>query len=159
MYNHLGDFMDKIKIIISSCLLGNNCKYNGLNNKNDEIIKLNTKFEFIEICPEVFGGLSIPRNPSEIKDGKVISNKGLDVTSNFTSGANKALDIARSNNIKYAILKDGSPSCGSSYVYDGTFSGTKVNGYGITAKLFIENGIKVYNEKEINKLLEELKLC
>ena len=142
------------KIIISACLLGENVKYNGLNNYNPLILKLKEKYELIPICPEVFGGLSIPRDPSEIKDNKVISSKGLDVTANFNNGAYKALKIAKDNNIKIAILKDGSPSCGSSYIYDGTFNHKKVNGFGITAKLFKDNGIKIYSENEIEELLK-----
>lgn len=142
------------KIIISACLLGENVKYNGLNNYNPLILKLKEKYMLIPICPEVFGGLSIPRDPSEIKDNKVISSKGLDVTANFNNGANKSLKIALDNNIKIAILKDGSPSCGSSYIYDGTFNHKKVNGLGITAKLFKENNIKIYSENEIEELLK-----
>lgn len=142
------------KIIISACLLGENVKYNGLNNYNPLILKLKEKYELIPICPEVFGGLSIPRDPSEIKGNIVISSKGLDVTSNFNNGANKSLKIAIDNNIKIAILKDGSPSCGSSYIYDGTFNHKKINGLGITAKLFEENNIKIYSENEIEELLK-----
>lgn len=142
------------KIIVSACLLGENVKYNGLNNYNPLILKLKEKYELIPICPEVFGGLSIPRNPSEINGDKVINNKGIDVTKEFIDGANKALKIALDNNIKIAILKDGSPSCGKNYIYDGTFTGTKVNNLGICAKLFKENNIVIYSEKEIEELLK-----
>ena len=142
------------KILISACLLGENVKYNGLNNYNPLILKLKEKYVLIPICPEVFGGLSIPRDPSEIKGNKVISNKGLDVTANFNDGANKSLKIAIDNNIKIAILKDGSPSCGSSYIYDGTFSHKKINGLGITTKIFKDNNIKIYSENEIEELLK-----
>lgn len=141
------------KILISACLLGINCKYNGKNNYNSLIEKLEENYILIPICPEQMGGLSTPRNPSEIKGNKVISSAGDDVTINFIAGANKALDIAKKENISIAILKEGSPSCGSNYIYDGTFNKTKVDGMGITARLLKNNNIKVYNENEIESLL------
>jgi len=144
------------KIIISSCLLGNNCKYNGLNNYNSLVEELKKYYELIPICPEVFGGLNIPRDPSEIKGDKVISINNKDVTKEFYLGANIALDIAKKNNIKIAILKEGSPSCGNNYIYDGTFTKTKINGSGITARLFKDNNIKIYTENEIDELLKLL---
>lgn len=142
------------KILISACLLGINCKYNGKNNYNSLIEKLKEKYILIPICPEQMGGLSTPRNPSEIKGDKVISSAGDDVTINFIAGANKALDIAKKDNISIAILKEGSPSCGSNYIYDGTFTKTKVDGMGITARLLKNNNIKIYNENEIESLLK-----
>lgn len=141
------------KILISACLLGINCKYNGKNNYNSLIEKLKEKYILIPICPEQMGGLSTPRTPSEIKGDKVISSVGDDVTINFIAGANKALDIAKNDNISIAILKEGSPSCGSNYIYDGTFTKTKVDGMGITARLLKNNNIKIYNENEIESLL------
>ena len=144
------------KIIISSCLLGNNCKYNGLNNYNSLVEELKKYYELIPICPEVFGGLNIPRDPSEIKGDKVISINNKDVTKEFYLGANMALDIAKKNNIKIAILKEGSPSCGNNYIYDGTFTKTKINGSGITARLFKDNNINIYTENEIDELLKLL---
>ncbi len=141
------------KILISACLLGINCKYNGGNNLNPLIEKLKKKYELVPICPEVMGGLSIPRDPSEIKEDRVISNKGVDVTSNYLSGAYQALQIVGLSNITKAILKDGSPSCGSTYIYDGTFTKNEISGMGITAKLLKENNIEIYNEKDIERLL------
>lgn len=142
----------KEKLLISACLCGKNTKYNGKNNKID-ISLLENKYDLVLICPEVMGGLSTPRNPSEIKGNKVYSNQGLDVTENFNLGAKLSLAIALNNNIKYALLKEGSPSCGVNRVYDGTFSGNKINGIGITTKLLKENGIIVYSEEGIAKLL------
>ena len=118
------------KLLISACLLGVNCKYNGKNNYNSQIEELKKKYELVPICPEVRGGLSIPRDPSEIKEDKVISKIGNDVTANFLSGAYQALQLVDISNIKIALLKDGSPSCGFTYVYDGTFTHTKVKGMG-----------------------------
>ena len=140
------------KLIVSACLLGKNCKYNGKNNYKDKIELLKDKFEIIPICPEVFGGLGIPRLKSEINNDRVINEEGIDVTRNFVLGANKALEVAQDS--KYALLKDGSPSCGSSMIYDGTFTQTKINGMGITAKLFKDNSIIIFNENEIEKLLD-----
>ena len=143
------------KLLISSCLIGNNTKYNGKNNYIKEIEQLKLKYELIPICPEVLGGLSIPRDPSEINNDKVISINGKDVTKEFNIGANKALNIALLNNIKYALLKDGSPSCGNTYIYDGTFKNNKINGIGITTKLLKSHNIKIYNENNLNELLKK----
>lgn len=142
------------KLLISACILGTNCKYNGKNNYNPLVEKLKERYILIPICPEEMGGLSTPRNPSEILNDKVISSKGDDVTNNFFDGANKALDIAKKENISKALLKEGSPSCGSNYIYDGTFTKTKINGMGITARLLKNNNIKIYTEDEIELLLK-----
>ena len=143
------------KLLISSCLIGNNTKYNGKNNYIKEIEQLKLKYELIPICPEVLGGLSIPRDPSEINNDKVISINGRDVTKEFNIGANKALNVALLNNIKYALLKDGSPSCGNTYIYDGTFKNNKIDGIGITTKLLKSHNIKIYNENNLNELLKK----
>lgn len=138
---------------MSSCLAGFNLKYNGKNNYNFLIEELKKKYELIYVCPEVDGGLSIPRDPSERIGDKVFSINGKDVTEEYNLGANKALKLAKEFNIKIAILKDGSPSCGKSYIYDGTFSHVKINRLGVTAELLTNNGIEVYTENEIDKLL------
>lgn len=136
----------KNNIIVSSCLLGNNCKYNGGNNKNLNVISLSDKYNLIEICPEVMGGLLTPRYPSEIVGDRVINTHGEDVTKEYTLGAQIALDVAKEFNCKYAILKSNSPSCGFGTIYDGTFSSTKIRGNGIAADLLFKNGIVVLNE-------------
>lgn len=143
----------KEKIIVSSCILGNNTKYNGGNNYNPLIEKIKEKYDIIIICPEVMGGLSTPRDPSEIKGDTVINNKGIDVTFEFNKGANIAYELALKHNIKKAILKDGSPSCGSIKIYDGTFSGNKIIGQGVAVKRLKELGIDIFTENEIEKLL------
>jgi len=130
-------------------------KYNGGSNKNNTILELSHKFLFVPLCPEQLGGLSTPRPPAEIIGEKVITINGIDVTENYLRGANEALYFAKIYNVKYAILKDGSPSCGSNYIYDGTFTGTKVAGMGITARLFRENGIKVFSERNLEAFLNE----
>ena len=140
-------------LLISSCLLGNNVKYNGKNNYIKEVELLKNKYNLIVICPEVMGGLPIPRIPSEILNDKVINKEGIDVTSNFIKGKDEAIKLVKKYNIKKALLKEGSPSCGSHYIYDGTFSGNKIEGYGITTKALKELGLDIYNENEIEKLL------
>ncbi len=148
----------KTKILISACLCGKNTKYNGKNNEIKEISKLKEVFDFVLICPEVMGGLSIPRNPSEIQKDKIISNQGKDVTKEYVLGAKRALQIACKNKIKFALLKEASPSCGSSLVYDGTFSNKKISGEGITTKRLREQGVMVFNETQIDELLDMVKL-
>ena len=137
-----------MKIGVSSCLLGINCKYNGQSNKNEGILKLKEKYELVPICPEVLGGLSTPRIPAEIIKDKVINKEGIDVTKNYNNGANKALQILKENNINIVILKSKSPSCGRDKVYDGTFSHVLIDGQGISAKLFSQNNITIYDEND-----------
>lgn len=137
-------------VLISACLCGCNCKYNGKNNLNEKCLKILKEKKGIPVCPEQLGGLKTPRVPSEIKEEKVITKDLEDVTKNFVNGAKEALKLAKLVDCKIAILKDGSPSCGSNYIYDGSFTGNKVEGRGITAKLLEENGIKVISENELD---------
>ncbi len=141
------------KILISACLIGENCKYNGGNNLNPKIEALLEKYDLIPFCPEVEGGLEIPRNPSEIKGESVFMDNGKDVTENFRKGAKKAVMLALFLKVKIAVLKERSPSCGTHQIHDGSFTNTLIDGMGITAKLLKENGIAVYSEDEIDKLL------
>lgn len=141
----------KKKAIISACLLGLDCRYDGGNNYvgDEKIKKLKENYELIPVCPEAYGGLTTPRVPSEIAGDKVVSRLGADVTNEFIKGAAAALYLAKLFDCDCAILKANSPSCGSGTVYDGTFSGTLTEGYGVTAKLLKENGICVIDENEI----------
>lgn len=141
-----------MKILVSACLLGENCKYNGTNNKNENVIALEKKHTLIPICPECFAGLPIPRVPSEIKDGKVFSKDGEDLTEAFNDGAEKALYIAEEAGCRIAVLKERSPSCGFGKIYDGSFSGKLINGNGITAHLLYEHGITVLGESQVKKI-------
>lgn len=149
--------------LISACLCGVNCKYNGKNNYNEKCDELFKSGKAILICPEQLGGLTTPRVPSELlskaedvikNNGKVITKDGLDVTSNFVKGAKEVVEIAKKLPISTAILKEGSPSCGVNYVYDGSFNGIKIKGNGITAEMLKEIGIKTLSEKdlEVNSL-------
>lgn len=141
----------KGKILVSACLYGQNCKYDGTNNllKDPIFMHLKNEGRLVCVCPEQLGGLSTPRVPCEIKDGKVFNKEGKDVTQSFNEGAQKALEIAKKNNVRVAIFKESSPSCGSKRIYDGTFSNEKISGMGICARLLIENGIPVFNENEV----------
>lgn len=144
----------KIKILVSACLLGSDCKYNGKNNKDERVVALGDKFDLVPVCPECFGGLPTPRTPAEIKDGRVITKLGDDVTKQFSDGANHTLYIAKELNCPAALLKEKSPSCGYGKVYDGTFTGTLCSGNGITADLLSQNEIMVFGESEVNKLVD-----
>lgn len=145
-----------INILVSACLLGENCKWNGRNNSRENIIKLKEKYNLIPFCAEVLGGLPTPRIPSEIRGNKVFNQVELEVTQFFTRGAQKALEVAISNNCKYAILKDHSPSCGVTKVYDGTFSRNLIEGQGITARLLQRNKIKVFSDENVDELIKLL---
>jgi uncharacterized protein YbbK (DUF523 family) len=141
------------KVLISSCLLGENVKYDGTNNsitQNQFIQKLKSLNLLISICPEVEGGLPTPRIPVEIIDKNAINKNGEDKTKEFKLGALKALETASSNSIKMAIMKSRSPSCGVGQIYDGTFSRNLVEGDGISAALLKANGIKVFSENELD---------
>ena len=135
-------------ILVSACLTGKNCKYNGKNNKCDKVIDFLKDKEYTEICPECMGGMSVPRIPSEICGNKVISKNGEDVTSYFLKGAEKTVKIAKSHKNVTAILKQGSPSCGFGRICDGTFTGTKIKGMGVTAKALNELGITILTEED-----------
>lgn len=145
----------KPKLLVSACLLGENCKYNGGNNYTQEVADLKDKFELIPICPECFGGLPIPRVPNEIINGRTISKNGEDFTAEYEDGAEKSLYIANESYCCYAVLKERSPSCGFGKIYDGTFSGKLIDGNGITADLLDKNGIRIFGESKISKLLDE----
>ena len=130
-------------ILVSACLCGINCKYNGKNNYNEEVFKLVKDGFAIPVCPEQLGGLTTPRIPSEIKDGRVINKEGIDVTDNFIKGANEVLELCKKLNITKVILKSKSPSCGKGKIYNGNFDGTLVEGNGILTEILLKNNIEV----------------
>lgn len=139
-------------ILVSACLLGINCQYNGESDFTKELLEfLKDKGDFIAVCPEVLGGLPIPRDGAEIVGDKVKTVKGNDVTKEFLNGAERVLKFAKENNVDLAILKTKSPSCGVGTIYDGTFSRKLIEGDGITAALLRKNGIKVMTEKDLLK--------
>lgn len=144
------------KILISRCFLGENVRYNG------KTIPLNHRLltlwqqqnRLIAICPEVSGGLSVPREPAEQhpSSGKIITVSNIDVSAQFNLGAKKALALCRQHNIRFALLKESSPSCGSTLIYDGSFSNHKIVGQGVTSMLLTQQGIKVFSENNIEEL-------
>ena len=151
----------EIKVLISACLLGDNVKYSGGNNLTPELVTLLEKYnvKIVKICPECFAGLTIPRVPSEIREDKVFGKDGRDITEEFLTGAEKTYEVAKRKQVDFAILKERSPSCGSSYIYDGSFSGNVIQGQGLTAKKLSKENIIIFSEEnleEIKDYLEEL---
>ncbi len=141
-----------MKIMVSACLLGENCKYNGGNNRNEKLLGMLSGHEVIPVCPEVLGGLPVPRIPAEIQNGRVMNRKGEDVNDAFHSGAQKALEIAKQTNPGMIILQSRSPSCGVKEVYDGTFSGTLIPGQGIFAEMAQKAGFRVVDVEEVKSI-------
>ena len=143
------------KVIISACLLGVRCRYDGKSNKLPEetLEMLRERYELIPVCPECYGGLTTPRTPSERLGGGVVSKTGADVTEQFQRGAEAALYLAGLFGAKLAILKKNSPSCGSGTIYDGSFTGKLVPGDGVAAEKLRAAGITLYGESEIEKLI------
>lgn len=142
-------------ILVSACLAGLNCKYNGKNNYNEKIFNLVKEGKAIPICPEQLGGLTTPRTPSEIKyinnERRVITKDGVDVTEEYEKGALEVLELAKKLNVTKVILKDRSPACGKGKIYDGTFTSNLVNGNGILTDLLLENNIDVISLEEYIK--------
>ncbi len=158
-----------IKVLVSACLIGERVRYNGEVMSHDSSILAHWQSQglVVPFCPEVAAELSVPRPSAEITDGdgisvlrgyaRVMNIDGQDVTEYFLDGAYKALDLVRSQGIKLAILKEGSPSCGSTYIYDGSFSGAHKPGKGVTVALLEEKDIRVFSGREISKAAAYLK--
>ena len=138
-------------ILVSACLLGKACRYDGKSKPCGRVIALSGTYNLIPVCPEVMGGLPTPRTPSEICGERVLMKDGRDVTENYNRGAQKALEIARENACTVAILKEKSPSCGSGLIHNGLFDGGLVEGDGIATQLLKKNGIRVLGESEITE--------
>ena len=141
-----------MKILISACLLGENCKYSGGSNLNKDLVDLLEGQDLVPVCPEVMGGIPTPRDPSEITEGRVITNKGKDVTEEFTRGARLALEKALNKGVDLAILQPRSPSCGVKEIYDGSFSGKLILGQGIFASLLTKEGIPTLDSDELESI-------
>lgn len=131
-----------MKIMVSACLLGVNCKYNGGNNYHESVAEYLKGHEVIPVCPEILGGLPVPRVPSEIVEGVVMSREGRNVDREFRLGAELALKKAREEGVELVILQSRSPSCGLGRIYDGSFTGRKTEGNGIFAELLLKNGFR-----------------
>jgi len=141
-----------MKILVSACLVGENCKYNGKNNYNEKLCEFLKIHQVVTVCPEVLGGLPTPRIPSEIVNGEVINKEGITVDKEFRLGAEKAFQIAMDEKVDLAILQSRSPSCGVKEIYDGTFSKTKIPGSGVFARMLIEAGVKVLDLEEFENV-------
>lgn len=158
------------KVLVSACLLGDLVRYDGtaLISEDQTLTQWRKEGRLVSICPEVAGGLPVPRSRAEIVHGdghmvlngrsSVISITGQDVTRFFLTGAQKALELARSYNIRLAVFKEGSPSCGSGYIYDGSFSGIKKPGNGVAAALLDKNGVRVFSERNISEARKYLQM-
>lgn len=138
-----------MKIAVSACLLGENCKYNGGNNYNEKLAEFLKGHEVVGVCPEVLGGLPTPRLSSEIVDGVVRHKNGTSVDEEFRKGAEVSLKIVKEFGAELVILQSRSPSCGVGTIYDGTFSKTLISGDGIFVRLLKENGIRVMDVKDL----------
>jgi uncharacterized protein YbbK (DUF523 family) len=151
----------KEKLLISGCLAGLSCRYDGRSKPHPRLEDLKRRYDLIPVCPEQAGGLSTSRIPNELQAsaadilsgrGKVKNQAGEDCTENFIRGASETLKVVRLLEIKIALLKDGSPSCGKNRVYNGTFSGKSIPGMGITAQVLSDEEIDIYSEDEINRM-------
>ena len=144
-----------MKILVSACLLGINCKYDGGNNLSEWLIRLAEQHELIPVCPETLGGLKAPRSPCEIVNGVVMNRDGECVDSAFRTGAEAALRIAMEQSVGCAILQSRSPSCGVNEIYDGTFTGKRIKGQGVFAFLLAQNGFPVF---DVADAMEKIRL-
>lgn len=141
-----------MKIMVSACLLGENCKYSGGNNRDDTVLALIKGHLVVSVCPEQLGGLATPRPCAERCDDRVMNTAGEDVTKEYTLGAERTVSIAREEQIDLAILQPRSPSCGCGIIYDGTFSGRLIPGDGITANALKRNDFPVFSGNEPEKI-------
>ena len=153
------------KILVSMCVLGHPVRYNGSAKTaaHEMLERWQREGRLVPVCPELAGGLSVPRPPAEIANGeagqrvlagaaRIVDVHGTDVTAQFVDGAQTALALAHAHDCRFAILADGSPSCGSSFIYDGSFTGRRHAGAGITAALLRDHGIEVFADTEIDAL-------
>lgn len=140
---------NKTNVLISMCLCGVHCRYDGRDVHFEAFDHLSDFVNLIPICPEIMGGLPTPRPPAEKIDNRIVTNEHEDVSEQYVRGAFTALSIAKKFKCNVAILKEYSPSCGVNKIYDGSFTGRKIEGLGVTAKLLIDNGLEVYSDEDI----------
>lgn len=136
-------------ILVSACLLGENCKYNGSNNLNERVLRFVEGHEVLPVCPEMLSGLGAPRKPVELRDGRVVTADGDDCTDAFREGVRKALDGIAGRQIDLAILQSRSPTCGVKQIYDGSFSRQKIDGQGLLARALKERGIPLMDAEDV----------
>lgn len=145
-----------MNILVSACLLGVECRYNGKGELDPQVKALLDSHHLIPVCPEIMGGLATPRTPAERRNGRVVTRDGQDVSLAYEKGAAQTLKLAKLYGCSAAVLKERSPSCGSGRIYDGTFTGQLTDGEGVCAGLLRAHGINVYGESQIHRLLEEI---
>jgi len=138
-----------MKVLVSACLMGSNCKYNGGNNLNKKVMDFLKDKEVFPVCPETAGGLSVPRSPAEIVNGTVTTKDGKDVDREFRLGAERIMKKLQDEHIDLAVLQPRSPSCGAHQIYDGTFSKKLVSGQGIFAQALLKAGIRIIDADEL----------
>ena len=141
-------------LLISACLLGVSCRYDGKSKPLPGIEKLRERYTLIPVCPEILGGLPTPRAPSERRGEKVLTEDGRDVTAQYAKGGAEVLRLAKFFGCKKALLKERSPACGSGKIYDGTFTKTLTDGFGVAAALLSQNGVSVFGETEMEELMK-----
>lgn len=151
--------MEKPCILVSACLLGMNCRYNGKGELNSQVLAISRDAFLIPFCPEIYGGLATPRDPAERQEEKVMTAAGADVTEQYKKGAEEALRLARLYGCRAAVLKERSPSCGRGQIYDGTYTRRLIPGDGVTARLLEQEQIPVFGETSCGRCLEFLKAC
>ena len=139
-------------IVVSACLFGEACRYDGGSKPNEAVIALRKRYRLVPVCPESLGGLPIPREPSEICGDRVLSRTGSDVTSAYLLGARKTLEQATRHGCRAALLKEKSPSCGKGLIHNGRFDGGLIAGNGVTTALLMQNGVAVFGESEMDAL-------
>ena len=144
----------KEKLLISACLMGIGCRYDGKEVKKIDLTPLLEKYELIPICPEIYGGLPTPRTPSERVGDRVIMRDGRDVTAEFNRGGEYACRLAEITGARLALLKEKSPSCGSGEIYDGSFTGRLTEGYGVAAEMLLASGVRVFGESQLYLLFD-----
>ncbi|MEZ5896137.1 MAG: DUF523 domain-containing protein [Parvularculaceae bacterium] len=146
------------KILVSACLTGAPVRYDGADRlvRHRLIEQWRGEGRLVAICPEIAGGLPVPRPPAEIVDGRVVDTTGRDVSAEFAAGAAAALDLARAHHCRFALLKENSPSCGVNFIHDGAFAGVTINGVGVAARALADADVRVFSEHEIDALAAAL---
>lgn len=145
--------LKKEPVLVSACLLGEPCRYDGKSKPCEAVIRLEERYALIPICPEVMGGLPTPRPPAELQpDGRVVNCRKSDVTAEYRLGAERSLELGRLHGCRVAILKEKSPSCGKGQIYNGRFEGVLCRGDGVCAALLEQNGIRVLGESRVSEL-------
>ncbi len=143
-----------MRVLVSACLLGDNCKYNGKNNRNEALLQRLQKHEVVRICPEVLGGLGVPRPCVELRDGVAYSQYGENVDAAFRAGVQKALEQIEGQQIDLVVLQSRSPTCGVKQIYDGTFSKRLIDGQGMLAAALAESGYRLVDVEDIGSVPE-----